>query len=44
MPVASKEHTDQYLYFWNHEQVIVDPVNGVTYLSPMRKELTLIGA
>jgi hypothetical protein len=42
MPVASREHKDQYLFFWDHEQVLVDPVDGVTYLSPMKKELKLI--
>jgi len=42
MPWPSTEHKDQYLFFWDHEQVLVHPNTGIEYLSPMKKELQLI--
>ena len=42
MPVPIPENKDQYYYFWDHEQVLVDPEKGIQYLSPMKKELVLI--
>jgi hypothetical protein len=41
MPAPSSEHKDQYLFFWDHEQVIATE-KGVKYLSPPQKELYLI--
>jgi hypothetical protein len=41
MPSPSSEHEDQYLFFWDHEQVIATE-KGVEYLSPPQKELYLI--
>jgi hypothetical protein len=41
MPLPSGEHEDQYLFFWDHEQVIATE-SGVEYLSPPQKELYLI--
>jgi len=42
MPWPSTEYKDQYLFFWDHEQVLVYPETGIEYLSPMKKELQLI--
>jgi hypothetical protein len=42
MPWPSSEYKDQYLFFWDHEQVLVTPEHGVQYLSPLQKELFLI--
>jgi len=39
-PTANKDE-DQYLFFWDHEQVIATE-NGVEYLSPPQKEIYLI--
>ena len=36
------EFSQQYLFFWDHEQVLVHPDTGIEYLSPMKKELQLI--
>ncbi|MFO8175690.1 MAG: hypothetical protein R6T96_15500 [Longimicrobiales bacterium] len=41
MPAPSHEHEDQYLFWWNHEQVLATE-NGVEYLSPPQEELHLI--
>jgi len=41
MPWPSSEHEDQYLFWWNHEQVLATD-SGVEYLSPPQKELYLI--
>jgi len=41
MPAPSKQYEDQYLFWWDHEQAIATE-NGVTYLSPLPKELCLI--
>ncbi len=42
MPWPSTEYKDQYLFFWDHEQVLVHPDTGIEYLSPMKKELQVI--
>jgi hypothetical protein len=42
MPWPSNEYKDQYLFFWDHEQVLVHPDTGIEYLSPMKKELQVI--
>jgi hypothetical protein len=42
MPWPSKEYKDQYLFWWDHEQVMVTPEDGVTHFSPLQKELYLI--
>ena len=39
-PTSNKDE-DQYLFFWDHEQVIATE-NGVEYLSPPQKELYII--
>jgi len=44
MPWRSTEYKDQYLFWWDHEQVLVTPETGVEYLSPMKHELLLIGS
>jgi hypothetical protein len=44
MPWPSTEYKDQYLFFWDHEQVLVHPDTGIQYLSPMKKELVLISS
>jgi len=41
MPAPSAEYEDQYLFWWNHEQVLATE-NGVEYLSPPQEELYLI--
>ena len=41
MPSPSAEHQDQYLFWWNHEQALVNE-RGVEYLSPPQEELYLI--
>jgi hypothetical protein len=41
MPAPSSEYEDQYLFWWDHEQVLATE-NGVAYLSPPQKELYLI--
>ena len=41
MPSAAAEGLDQYLFFWNHEQMIATE-KGVEYLAPPQKELLLI--
>jgi hypothetical protein len=41
MPSPADEGEDQYLAFWNHEQVIAT-ASGVEYLSPPQQELLLI--
>jgi hypothetical protein len=41
MPAPSEEHEDQYLFWWNHEQVLAT-AEGVEYLSPPQEELYLI--
>ena len=41
MPSPSTEHEDQYLFWWNHEQVLASE-GGVEYLSPPQEELYLI--
>jgi hypothetical protein len=41
MPWPSSEFEDQYLFWWNHEQVLATE-NGVEYLSPPQEELYLI--
>jgi len=41
MPSPAEEGKDQYLFFWNHEQVIATE-SGVEHLSPPQKELYLI--
>lgn len=41
MPAPSKEHEDQYLFWWDHEQAVAT-ASGVEYLSPLPKELYLI--
>jgi hypothetical protein len=41
MPWPSSEHEDQYLFWWNHEQVLATD-SGVEYLSPPQEELYLI--
>jgi len=41
MPWRSSEHKDQYLFWWDHEQVLVTE-RGVEHLSPLKKELYLI--
>ncbi len=41
MPSPGPEDKDQYLFFWDHEQVIATE-DGVEYLSPPQKELILI--
>jgi hypothetical protein len=41
MPWPSGDHEDQYLFWWDHEQVIATE-NGVEYLSPPQEELYLI--
>jgi hypothetical protein len=42
MPWPSEEHQDQYLFWWNHEQVLATE-DGVEYLAPPQQELILIG-
>ena len=41
MPAPSPDHEDQYLFWWNHEQVLATEM-GVEYLSPPQEELILI--
>lgn len=41
MPAPSKDHEDQYLFWWDHEQAVTT-ASGVEYLSPLPKELYLI--
>jgi hypothetical protein len=41
LPWPSREHEDQYLFWWNHEQVLATD-SGVEYLSPPQEELYLI--
>lgn len=41
MPWPSSEHEDQYLFWWNHEQVLATE-NGIEYLSPPQQKLILI--
>ena len=41
MPSPSKEHEDQYLFWWDHEQALVTE-SGVEYLSSPQEELYLI--
>jgi len=41
MPAPSPDHEDQYLFWWNHVQVLATE-DGVEYLSPPQKELYLI--
>lgn len=41
MPSPSSEGEDQYLFWWDHEQVIATE-SGVEYFSPPQKELYLI--
>lgn len=41
MPAPSDAHEDQYLFWWNHEQVLATE-EGVEYLSPPQEELYLI--
>jgi hypothetical protein len=41
MPWPSTEHEDQYLFWWNHEQVLTT-ADGIEYLAPPQKELILI--
>jgi len=41
MPSPSSEDEDQYLFWWDHEQVIATE-SGVEYFSPPQKELYLI--
>jgi hypothetical protein len=41
MPWPSTEHEDQYLFWWNHEQVLATD-SGVEYLSAPQEELYLI--
>jgi hypothetical protein len=41
MSWPSTEHEDQYLFWWNHEQVLATE-SGVAYLSPPQEELLLI--
>ena len=41
MPAPSKQHEDQYLFWWDHEQAVAT-ASGVEYLSPLPKELYLI--
>ncbi len=41
MPWPSTDHADQYLFWWNHEQVLATE-NGVEYLSPPQEKLILI--
>lgn len=41
MPWPSDKYEDQYLFWWNHEQVLANE-NGVEYLSSPQKELYLI--
>ncbi len=41
MPWPSSQHEDQYLFWWNHEQVLATD-SGVEYLSPPQEELHLI--
>jgi hypothetical protein len=41
MPAPSKEHEDQYLFWWDHEQAVAT-ASGVEYLSPLPKELHVI--
>jgi len=41
MPSPGPEGKDQYLFFWNHEQVVATET-GVEYLSPPQKKLILI--
>lgn len=41
VPWRSNEHEDQYLFWWNHEQVLATEA-GVEYLSPPQEELYLI--
>jgi hypothetical protein len=41
MPWPSADHEDQYLFWWDHEQVIATD-SGVEYLSPPQEELFLI--
>ncbi len=42
MPWASREYKDQYLFWWDHEQVIVTPEQGIQHFSPLQAELYLI--
>jgi hypothetical protein len=41
MPSPSGEYEDQYLFWWNHEQVLATE-SGIEYLSPPQEELYLI--
>ena len=42
MPAPSDEYEDQYLFWWNHEQVLTTD-RGIEYLSPPQQALVLIG-
>lgn len=42
MPWPSREYKDQYLMWWDHEQVIVTPEQGIQHFSPLQTELYLI--
>lgn len=41
MPSSSGEYDDQYLFWWNHEQVLAGE-NGIEFLSPPQEELHII--
>jgi hypothetical protein len=41
MPWPSQDHENQYLFWWDHEQVLTTP-DGIEYLSPPQEELVLI--
>jgi hypothetical protein len=41
MPWTSSKHNDQYLFWWDHEQVLVTE-KGVEHLTPLQKDLYLI--
>lgn len=41
MPWASTKYKDQYLFWWDHEQVLVGP-HGVEYLTPHQTDIHLI--
>ena len=41
MPLPSGEYEDQYLFWWNHEQVLATE-SGIEYLSPPQEELYVI--
>jgi len=42
MPWPSSEYKDQYLFWWDHEQVLITPDHGVEHLSPLQTEIYLI--